>query len=111
MNLFNKHQIVSIRVNDFYESNWYVWKNEKRIFGFITRKAGIYFNFLGSEYKGEELENHTTIDGVVYENPEVVFKFSNGEKRVCFFMTFESAKKFAEEFVVFHGLKNDMITI
>ena len=97
MNRYNLDKLVKVECNDFCPSIWYRYEKEKKFFGFVTQKEGIYTevwnNYLGLEVP----KNHTLKNGVVYENPEVILHYEAGHSKVYYFNSFEKAKKFADE--------------
>ena len=97
MNKYNLDKLVKIECNDFYPSNWYRFEKEKKRFGIVTVKEGIYHepwdNYLGFKVP----ETHTLINGIVYENPEVILHYQAGHSKVYYFNSFDEAKKFTDE--------------
>jgi hypothetical protein len=97
MNKYNLDKLVKVECNDFYPARWYRYEKEKKFFGFVTQKAGIYKevwdNYLGLEVP----KNHTLKNGVVYENPEVILHYQADHSKVYYFNSFDEAKKFADE--------------
>lgn len=94
---YNLDKLVKIHYHDFMPAYWYSYKKEKRFFGIVIQKCGIYENILG-DYIGFDIpENHTLEGFVIYENPKVILSYENDEDVVYYFENFMDAKKFADK--------------
>ena len=97
MTKYNLDKLVKIKCNDFYPSKWYRFEKEKKWFGIVTVKEGIYREIF-ENYLGVKVpETHTLKNGIVYENPEVVLHYEAGHSKTYYFNSFDEAKKFADE--------------
>lgn len=98
MTKYNLDKLIKVKVSDFYPAIWYEYRLEKKYFGFIFQKEGIYDDCIKYEYLGFKIpEGHILKDKVLYEKPEVLMTFVSGYKTVKIFDTLEEAKTFAEE--------------
>jgi len=100
MNKFNLDKLVKVKVNDFYPSNWYkfIKGKQKKYFWQTSTKEGIYFDGFTLEYcKDQNIKNHTLIDNVLHENPEVKLYFQGGQETIKYFLTLDEAQAFADE--------------
>lgn len=99
MEKYNLEKLVRVKVNDFFKSNYYIFKEEKKSF-FNRQKKGFYYRFFGQPFEGENCpKNHTLIDGVVYENPEVILSYQGGISKTYYFDNLKDAKDFANKFI------------
>jgi hypothetical protein len=97
---YNTEFLIKVKVNDFYPSNWYTYRTERKIIGLVTRKAGIYREVF-EDYFGDEVpENHTLKDGVVYENPKCVLCYADGSEKTYYFDNKSDAVEFGAKFTV-----------
>lgn len=104
MKKINKEQITQIRIIDFYPARWYKLLSEKKLFGFIIKKAGIYNDCVSLTYIGiDPPKNHTIIEGHLYENPEVVIHLSDRSQHHKSFISMEDAKSWVNQ--EFNGWK------
>ena len=97
---YNLDKLVKVRVIDFYPSVWYKFLKgkEKKYFWQTEIKQGIYFDCLGLKYlEDQKLENHTLMDNVVNENPEVRLSFQGGYETKKYFLTLKEAEDFSNE--------------
>ena len=103
MEKYNLEKLVKIECNDFAKSKWYKYKKNRKFFGIVTQKEGIYFDIfdiyeLSDTYLGMEVpKNHTLKNGVVYENPEVILHYQADITKVYYFNSLDEAKKFTDE--------------
>jgi hypothetical protein len=103
MNIYNLDKLIKVVYHDFYPSTWYIYKKEKKFLGFITQKEGVYYELLSCTYEGLDIpKNHTLIDGVIYENPEVILYYQADHSKHYYFNTFDEAKEFVEN-ITFNG--------
>ena len=100
MEKYNLDKLVRIKVNDFHESKWYSFKEEKKSW-FNKQKRGFYRNFIDLTYISEDCPlNHTLKNGIVYENPEVILSYEGNISKTYYFKTLDEAEKFASHFSV-----------
>ena len=97
---YNTEFLVKVRVNDYFPSKWYTYRTERKIIGFVTRRAGIYSEVLEDYYGDEVPQNHTLKDGVVYENPECILCYADGSKKTYYFDNKIAAVEFSKKFTV-----------
>ena len=95
MNKYNLDKLIKIEYRDVRKSDWYIYKNEKKLLGFVIRKAGYYVEGYGSLLYQEDLDNYFLGEnGEVFEYPNVVLRFQEGHKQVRHFFTFEDCLNF-----------------
>jgi hypothetical protein len=100
MEKYNLEKLVRVKVNNFWKSKWFVFKEGKQSF-FNKQKRGFYQDCIGLTYISEDCpKNHTLKNGVVYENPEVILSYEGGISKTYYFDKLEDAKDFANKFVV-----------
>ncbi len=100
MDRYNLENLVRVRVNGFWKSKWYFYftHKPKKYFWQIERKEGVYRHLISMEYYSKDVpENHTLIDGEIYENPEVIMFFQGGQKAIKYFENTKDANAFAEK--------------
>jgi hypothetical protein len=96
MEKYNLNKLIKVVCCDFAESGFYEYKKEIKFLGIIIRKQGFYYNLIRSSYEGnKEPKNHTLINGIVYENPEVRLYFESGHVKINYFKELNEAKAFA----------------
>ena len=100
MEKYNLDKLVKVTVHGFYKSYQYVYKQREEVKnwrGKITvKEEGIYERFQ-LQFVGIKLENHTDINGVLFENPSVFLEFEGGIKTAKYFETLQEAENFAKE--------------
>lgn len=86
--------LSDVKTLDFFPSPLYKYLPEIARDGVVTRKRIIKYKN-SRKYYGEECpENHTIINGVICENPEVILCFIKGEWKRYFFKSYAEAKEF-----------------
>lgn len=97
MDRFNLDKLIKVVVNDFYASNWYYFKKEKKFLGIVFRKKGFY-TYIWDRYIGMQApKNHVIINDVMFEKPDVVLCFQDDHKKTLYFNSLEDAKRFASD--------------
>jgi hypothetical protein len=99
---YNNEFLIKVKVNDFHLSFWYKYRTELKILGVTVRKEGVYSRTLGGyEYsKTKEIpNNHTLIDGLIYEKPECVLSYVDGSSKKYCFDSLAEAKEFSDKFI------------
>ena len=97
MEFYKLDSIIGVKVFDFYKSSEYKYKSERKIIGIRTVKGGYYTGILYNYYVGKNVPiNHTLIDGVLYENPEVIIDYKNGKEKSFYFDDYDKAVEFAK---------------
>ena len=96
MNKYNLDKLIKIEYQDVTKSIWYDYKNEKKIFGFVIRKAGFRkAGYYGLYSYKEYLDGHFLGKGSeVFEHPKAVLHFQEGYKQVRYFYTYEKCVNF-----------------
>ena len=100
MKKYNLDKLVKVRVIDFYPSVWckFIEGKEKKYFWQTETKEGIYSCYINLKYLGDkDLKNHTIINGIVYENPEVELSFEGDVSTKKYFLTLDEAQLFANK--------------
>jgi hypothetical protein len=95
---YNLNSLITVTVNDFYKSRWYVFLEGKKnkYFWQDNVKRGFYSDCIGLKFESVDVpENHTFKDNILFENPEVILVFSKGIKKVVYFKTYEDAIEYA----------------
>ena len=103
MSKYNLDKLVKVKVNDFYQSTWYVFKKgvPKQYFWQIEVKEGFYIDVVGLKYKGVSVpEGHFLRLGIVYEKPEVVMWYKGDVMTRKYFDTIEQAQSFSDELTI-----------
>jgi hypothetical protein len=91
MEWYNLDKLVKVSLFDFQESN-------RLKFGRVTSEEdGIYCKFSGKFYK-EAPKNTSLKNGVVYNNPKVVFRFEGGFSKTLYFDNLQTAEDFVDAF-------------
>ena len=110
VNKLNVEQICSVKIIVNSYSNWYVYKESKKIFSFEYQKEGYYFTMTieGSTYKTvEEIEKddrYICKNKRVYFKPHLEIKMSNGNIHKKYFETKEELYDFIDSDVM-KGIK------
>ena len=94
---YNTDFLIKVEVKGFIASQWYVYRTEKKLFGFTTREEGYYCNIL-SYYSKEVPKQHTMIKGVVHENPKCVLHYADYIIKGYVFETENKAAEFGSKF-------------
>jgi hypothetical protein len=94
---YNINKIVRIKVKDFAPSRWHVWKDEIKLFGLVTRKAGVY-NDVTDNYVCAEIPKDWECvlkDGQIVNKPQVVIYFQSGIEKTVSFETLAAAEMYS----------------
>ncbi len=105
--IYNPETIVSIDLFVNRVNTSYTWKSEKKLFGFIFRKEGIYrYNWGKSdEYVGDKVSDDCFIKGKhVFLKPYIKIHFANGDSDKKTFNTPEEANDFLKQYPKFINL-------
>jgi hypothetical protein len=109
MVLHNLEKIIKVYTNDFYKSQYFQYRKERKWWLFKNEPEGIY-RWYGDYVCSvddflKKYKNLILKDGVVYEKPECVVVFHDNIKKIMVFDTLEEAKAKAE------WVKNKLPTI
>ena len=98
MKKFNKDKLVSIKIQDFTESSYYIYKERTTFLGICTREEGFY-SWIYNNLEPEEhiLKNHIIKDNKVYNYPYVLLTYQNNDGKRYDFNTMGEAIIFHDE--------------
>lgn len=100
MKNYNADTIVDITTLDSVESEIYIYKTEKRLFGIRIRKEGIYSSCSGYRYDVNECpEGYKLVDGVVHTKPECRINFVDRSSVSFYFRTYYEAVNYKNTIV------------
>ena len=97
MKKYNSKFLVKVACVNFMPSMWYTYYKEKKFWGIIVRKSGVYDDMSGRRLK--ELPEDTVIKGgCLLEKPYCTLHYVDRNKVTYNFETYNEAKEFSEQF-------------
>lgn len=101
MRKINPANVTRINIRVKQKEYWWSYQEEKRCFGIVTRRSGIY-DITGYDYyrTKEEFEsehkNFYVENFIIYQRPNVVIYFSDGKNLTYWFETEKELNDFVE---------------
>lgn len=94
---YNLDKLIAIEITDLAKSERYVYKEEKRLFGFLLRKAGVYktHNFLADFINVQN--QYVLKDKVIYVKPKIILTYQDNISKIYLFDTYKEAENFRNE--------------
>jgi hypothetical protein len=97
MKKYNLDKLVKVECNNFYYSMRYSYQKKIKFLGITIKKEGIYDD-LFREYLGfDPPKNHSLIDNVVYNNPDVTLYYQGNYSKTYHFDSYNEAKNFSDK--------------
>lgn len=90
--------LVTVTVFDYQKDNWYEWRDEQKVLGFIWQRAGVYCSVTGGIKKLPE--NRVVKDDGIFVMPRCVLQYVNGNHESYYFDTVEEAEEYSKQFTV-----------
>ncbi len=97
---YNYHGVTSVQIHDEHPARFFRFKKEVKFLGIIWVQQGLY-DLLGNFVKSPEdvFEKHFFINGKLFEKPEVLVTFSDGQTYIKTFDTVAECEKYRDKVI------------